>query len=40
MPLQIQWMNYHDVLIEFDGEADVECSSETIKDRMVDGDPM
>ena len=24
MPLQIQWLNYHDVLIEFDSEVDVE----------------
>ena len=24
MPLKIQWVNYHDALIEFDSEADVE----------------
>ena len=24
IPLQIQWLNHHDVLIEFDSEVDVE----------------
>ena len=24
MPMRIQWLNHHDVLIEFDSEADVE----------------
>ena len=40
-PVQIQQLNYHDVLIEFDTEVDAEVgSSETIKDGMVDGGPM
>ena len=30
MPLWIQWLNYHDVLIEFDSKADVEWVSQKL----------
>ena len=37
--LRIQQLNHHHVLLEFDSEVDVEGSSETIKDGMVDEGP-